>query len=58
MLLRGYSLRYAALILFLLFFMTVSGLLIYLVWFSAPPEPPHRSRPVSGIVQQHSLLIT
>ena len=43
---RGYTLRYAAVLFLLALFLLVTGLMVYLLWFSTPREPPRRSRPV------------
>jgi hypothetical protein len=43
---REYTLRYAAVIFLLALFMLVTGLLVYMLWFATPQEPPRRSRAV------------
>jgi len=34
----------------LLLIVSISGLLLYFLWFSRMPDPPQRSRPVFGVV--------
>ena len=49
---RGVTLRYAAVIFLGLLLFLVTGLLVYMLWFTKPQEPPHRSRSVgSGAVE-------
>lgn len=43
---RGYNLKYAAVLFLLALFLAVSGLLVYMLRFPSPEEPPRRSRPV------------
>ena len=46
---RGYTLRYAAVIFLSALFLLVAGLLVYMLWFAAPREPPRKSRPVGNV---------
>ncbi len=46
MIFRSHTFRYAAVIFIMVLLLSLSGLLIYMLWFSPPPEPPPRSRPV------------
>ena len=43
---RGYNLKFAAVLFLLALFLVVSGLLVYMLRFPSPQEPPRRSRPV------------
>lgn len=43
---RGYDLKPAAVLFLLALFLVVSGLLVYMLRFPSPQEPPRRSRPV------------
>ena len=45
---RGFTLRYAAVIFLALLFFLVTGLLVYMLWFAEPQEPPHRARSVGS----------
>ncbi len=47
---RSHKLKYVALVFMTLFFLSLAGFLIYMHWFSSPPEPPPRARPVLQVL--------
>ena len=46
---RGYTLRYAAVIFLAALFILVTALLVYLLWFTSPQDPPRRSMAVISV---------
>lgn len=55
MLFKDYTLRYMAVLFLLFLFLTVAGLLVYVLWFTGPREPPQRSRPVCSAVLEKDI---